>query len=188
MSYLFKKIALASLLLPIFSILNHGNPPVSAQPKKLAFQSLCGTGACLRFVKTPESGVNQIGNPLYTLELYMNGKSINSLTAVSGRVNTQNRDRNRSGTHAPLPDGVYSVSNYLTNGTIPEVGGKFMPITPRFSTGRSALGIHYDPSFNKNNGEDGTSGCIALTSKADRDLVYNFVLTYKPKTLVVEIQ
>ena len=48
-------------------------------------------------------------------------------------------------------------------GTHPEVGGRFLPIEPLFPTGRYALGIHYDPSFQKTNGEDGTVGCIALT-------------------------
>jgi L,D-transpeptidase catalytic domain len=188
MSYQFKKIALALMLLPLFTGLISQDTPATAQTKKIAFQSLCGSGACLRLLKKTEQGFNKLGNPIYTVELYMNGKIINSFNAVSGRAHTQNLNRNRSGNHSPLPDGVYSVSSSLTDGTVYEVGGKFLPITPRFSTSRSALGIHYDPSYNKNNGEDGTSGCIALTTRADRDLVYNFILKNKVKTLVVEIQ
>jgi hypothetical protein len=177
----------AALVLPIFSLFT-STISASAQPKKIAFQSLCGSGACLKFVKNTGLGTNKLGNPIYSLELYRNGKLEKSFISVSGRAKTQNRNRNLSGSEAPLPDGVYSVSNRLTNGFLFEVGGKFLPIYPRFSTSRTALGIHYDPSFDRNNGEDGTSGCIGLTTTADRDLVQNFVLKYKPKTLIVEIQ
>jgi hypothetical protein len=175
----------AALVLPIFSLFTSS---ASAQPKKIAFQSLCGSGACLKFIKSPDSVTNKLGNPIYLLELYRNGKREKSFSSVSGRAKTQNRNRNLSGSEAPLPDGVYTVSNRLTNGFLAEVGGKFLPIYPKFPTGRTALGIHYDPSFDRNNDEDGTSGCIGLTTKADRDFVHNFVLKYKPKTLIVEIQ
>lgn len=57
-----------------------------------------------------------------------------------------------------------------------------------FQTGRSALGIHYDPSFEKKNGEDGTSGCIALKNKSELNKVLNYVRTYRPKYLQVNIQ
>ena len=188
MSHSFRKMSVAVFLLPILSWFASIDLSASAQPKKIAFQSLCGSGACLKFVKSPGSGTNKLGNPFYSLEAYQNGKLIDSFTSISGRAHTQTRNRHRRGTEAPLPDGVYLVGSHLTNGSLFEVGGKFLPIYPRFSTGRTALGIHYDPSFNQNNGEDGTSGCIGLTTKTDRDLVQSFVLKYKPKTLVVELQ
>ncbi|CCI05967.1 hypothetical protein MICAD_1440022 [Microcystis aeruginosa PCC 7941] len=47
---------------------------------------------------------------------------------------------------------------------------------------------HYDPSFEKPNGEDGTSWCIALTNRADLDQVLNYVRTYRPQYLEVNIQ
>jgi hypothetical protein len=188
MSHSFKKMTVAIFVLPIFSWFTSIDLSASVQPKKIAFRSLCGSGACLKLVKNPKSVTNELGNPIYSLELYRDGKLVDSFISVSGRAYTQNRNRNLRGSEAPLPDGIYSVSSHLTNGLLFEVGDKFLPIYPRFSTGRSGLGIHYDPSFNKNNGEDGTSGCIGLATKSDRDLVQNFVLKYQTKTLVVELQ
>ena len=69
-----------------------------------------------------------------------------------------------------------------------EVGGRFLPVYPRFSTGRTALGIHYDPSYNKGNGEDGTAGCIGLSSRQNFATLLSFVETHKPQLLIVDIQ
>jgi hypothetical protein len=129
---------------------------------------------------------NSFGNPLYDLKLFANGKSITYKT-VSGRFNTQNRNRNLAGTEAPLPNGRYSVAKHYIAGTHPEVGGRFLSILPQFSTGRSALGIHYDPSYEKSMKDDGTSGCIALTNRSDLDKVLNYIQTYQPKFLNVQI-
>jgi hypothetical protein len=98
------------------------------------------------------------------------------------------RNRHQAGTEAPLPDGKYQVAKTSVAGTIPEAGDRFLAIQPLFRTGRSALGIHYDPSFEKNNGEDGTSGCIGLTNRGDLDFVLNYVRTYRPQYLEVKIQ
>lgn len=136
----------------------------------------------------PTGRTNALGNPLYQLRLYANGQPIGTYPAVSGRASTQNRNRNRAGTEAPLPDGNYKVSKTSIPGTIAEAGERFLPIQPLFQTGRSALGIHYDPSFEKANGEDGTSGCVALTNKRDLNQVLNYVRTYQPKYLKVNIQ
>jgi hypothetical protein len=131
---------------------------------------------------------NLLGNPLYELRLYLNGEMVSSYLTVSGRSHTQNKNRHQSGTEAPLPDGKYKVAKTSVAGTIPEAGDRFLAIQPLFQTGRSALGIHYDPSFEKNNGEDGTSGCIGLTNKPDLDEMLNFVRTYQPQYLEVNIQ
>ena len=136
----------------------------------------------------PTGRTNALGNPLYQLRLYANGQLIGTYTTVSGRAFTQNRNRNRAGTEAPLPNGNYKVSKTSIPGTIAEAGERFLPIQPLFQTGRSALGIHYDPSFEKANGEDGTSGCVALTNKSDLDQVLNYVRTYQPKYFKVNIQ
>ncbi|KJH70236.1 L,D-transpeptidase [Aliterella atlantica] len=136
----------------------------------------------------PTGRTNALGNPLYQLRLYANGQLIGTYTTVSGRAYTQNRNRNRAGTEAPLPDGNYKISKTTIPGTIAEAGERFLPIQPLFRTGRSALGIHYDPSFEKDNGEDGTSGCVALTNKQDLNQVLNYVRTYQPKYLKVNIQ
>ncbi len=137
---------------------------------------------------TPTGQANSLGNPLYELRLFANGQLIGRYMTVSGRAYTQNRDRNRSGTEAPLPDGRYKVATAATRGSIPEAGDRFLPIQPLFSTWRSSLGIHYDPSFNQNNGEDGTSGCVALTNREDLSQVLEYVHTYRPEFLDVTIR
>ena len=130
---------------------------------------------------------NSFGNPLYKLKLFSDGREIYSFNTVSGRYHTQNKNRNVSGTQAPLPNGKYTVSQYYVPGTHPEIGGKFLPIYPKFSTGRSALGIHYDPSFERSTKDDGTAGCIALTDKEELNIVLNYVQQYQPKFLNVQI-
>jgi len=137
---------------------------------------------------TPTGKANARGNPLYDLKLYANGQLINTYKTVSGRAFTQGRNRHRAGTEAPLPDGRYEVAKASIPGTIVEAGDRFLPIQPLFQTGRSALGIHYDPSYEKKNGEDGTSGCIALTNRDKLTEVLNYVRTYQPKYLEVYIR
>lgn len=131
---------------------------------------------------------NALGNPLYELRLYANGQSMGTFMTVAGRADTQNKNRHRSGTEAPLPDGRYRVARVPTHGTIPEAGDRFLPIQPLFQTDRTALGIHLDPSFEKNNGEDGTSGCIGLTNRRDLDRVLEYVRTHRPQYIEVNIQ
>jgi hypothetical protein len=137
---------------------------------------------------TPTGITNSLGNPIYSLNLYANGQLIASYPSVAGRARTQNRNRHRGGTEAPLPDGEYKVARNVVPGTIVEAGRVFLPIYPRFTTGRASLGIHYDPSYEKRNGEDGTSGCIGLTNERDLYGVLNYVRTYPPAFLQVDIQ
>ena len=137
---------------------------------------------------TPTNTHNSLGNPIYELRLYGNGQLIATYETVTGRTNSQSRNRHQAGTEAPLPDGQYQVASAVVPGTHPEVGGRFLPIEPLFPTGRSALGIHYDPSFQKANGEDGTRGCIALTNKQDLDQVLQYVYNYQPQYLEVKLQ
>lgn len=136
---------------------------------------------------TPKGKPNKLGNPLYILTLYANGQQVDVFETVSGRAHTQDKDRDLSGTEAPLPNGKYRVATSTKRGTIAEAGKLFLPIYPNFRTGRTALGIHVDPSFNQNNGEDGTSGCIGLTNQEDLSKVLKYVSTYRPKLLEVDI-
>ena len=136
---------------------------------------------------TPLAETNAQGNPLYRLDLYSNGQTLAGYRTVTGRSYTQNRNRHLAGTDAPLPNGRYTVASSIVPGTHPEVGGRFLPIQPLFQTGRSALGIHYDPSYESSNGEDGTSGCVALTNPGDLDQVLNYIRTYQPQYLEVNI-
>lgn len=148
--------------------------------------SAATSGTYMQLVRTND--VNQMGNPIYALLLYANGQQVGAYKTVSGRAHTQNRNRDRSGTEAPLPDGIYKVAKRVVRGTIAEAGDRFLAIQPQFRTGRTDLGIHYDPSFEKDNGEDGTSGCIALTNRQELSEVLEYVRAYKPQFINVTIR
>ena len=136
---------------------------------------------------TATGKTNTLNNPLYKLRLYADGKLVDSFITVSGRTFTQAKNRHKSGTQAPLPDGKYTVATSTIPGAIAEAGDDFLPIQPQFKTGRSELGFHVDPSFEKSNGEDGTAGCIGLTSREDLDRLLTFVDKYQPEFLDVKI-
>jgi hypothetical protein len=144
-------------------------------------------GNYMRLVREPNRGTNAVGNPIYTLETYIDGELDRRFKAVSGTKNSQQADRNIGNNHAPLPDGTYAVSNWIANSNIREVDGTFISIIPQFKTNRTELGIHRDPSFNKSNGYDGTSGCIGMTTDEDRDAINKFVTKYNPQKLLVDI-
>ncbi len=145
------------------------------------------SGNYLRLVRDPSKGTNNVGNPLYTLEAYVGGEKYQTFTAVSGTARSQSADRNRGENAAPLPDGLYNVSNQIVPGTMNEVGRTFIGIFPKFATGRTALGIHLDRSFNQRNGFDGTAGCIGIATIAERDAINEFVTKYHPHNLFVKI-
>ena len=138
---------------------------------------------------------NKYGNPIYLLHVCVGGKERRSFEIVTGRNFTQHKNRNQSGTHSPLPNGKYRMSNALTQGMVVEVGRvdglsvrqPFLPISPMFSTGRSALGIHLDPSYNIDPKEDGTSGCIGLTNAADFKSRWANIQQYQIRDLQVAI-
>jgi hypothetical protein len=184
-----RKSFVATNLDPSTSLVNRETPKSKSNSRqKLAAVSRPPlSGNYLRLVRDPSKGTNDNGNPIHTLEAYVNGERYQTFKAVSGIASSQNFDRNRSNAHAPLPDGLYSVSNQIVPGAVPEVGKTFIGIFPQFETGRSDLGIHLDPSFNKRNGSDGTSGCIGLTTPEDRDAINEFVSKYHPHNLFVSI-
>lgn len=138
---------------------------------------------------------NKYGNPIYILHLCIGGKEQSSYEIVTGRSFTQLKNRHQSGTHSPLPNGKYRVSSGLTQGMLVEVGKvsglnvsqPFLPVSPMFGTGRSALGIHVDPSYNKDPKEDGTSGCIGLTNPADFKSLWSEINQYQIRSLEVAI-
>ncbi len=157
------------------------------QPKLTNTQECVAQKSGNYMTLTPTGQSNLLNNPLSKLCLFANGQSVGSYTTVSGRAYTQNKNRDRSGTEAPLPNGKYRVATQTTRARIAEAGDRFLPIYPQFPTGRTALGIHVDPSFDKSNGEDGTSGCIGLTSKDDLSKVLEYVRTFQPQSLEVKI-
>jgi hypothetical protein len=145
------------------------------------------SGNHLRLVRYGDEGTNELGNPLYTLEAYVDGELRQTIRAISGTAYTQTRDRHVGNNAAPLPDGIYSVSDTIVPGSIAEVGRTFIALTPKFDTGRTDLGIHLDPSYNQRNGRDGTAGCVGITNSQDRDAINEFVEKYRPRNLYVKI-
>lgn len=114
------------------------------------------TGKSMLFYRTGE--IDPISkNPLGILALYDNGKLVATIPATTGQETTQNRSRDVAGNFAPLPKGEYTVGGVIKGDGNPEImNNKFIPITPNFTTNRSALGIHGDTS------RDGTHGCIGF--------------------------
>ncbi len=172
--------------------LTRQDPQVVNHPRSRS--SICRAFPCLILSLDPSHAHNRFNNPTYKLTAYRDRTSdyLFQLDAVAGRGFTQARNRYQSNTEAPLPDGSYSVSARTVVGTIWEVGGTMVPIFPKpgfdARMRRTALGIHWDPSFNKDKKEDGTSGCIALTTKGDYHRVRDFVLKYRPRSLEVRIE
>jgi hypothetical protein len=142
----------------------------------------------LRLISSRYRRTNRLGNPIYRLEAYVNGKKYRTFKAVTGTAYSQNRNRHRANSLAPLPNGSYRVSRRIIRGTVTEVGKTFVPIYPRFKTARTDLGVHLDPSYNRRNGSDGTAGCIGLTSASDRDTFNKYVQKFRPHTLIVNIK
>jgi hypothetical protein len=168
-------------------------PPQSPSQNQLSASAPCRAFPCLILSRDPSNPQNRFNNPIYKLTAYRDrtSSSIFQLDAVTGRGFTQTRNRYQSNTEAPLPDGSYSVAAKVVNGTIREVGGTMIPIFPKPGFNprmkRTALGIHWDPSFDKDDKEDGTSGCIGMTNKNDYYKVRDFVLKYRPRSLEVRI-
>jgi hypothetical protein len=170
------------------AIAKHSQKLKSSSRQKLAAVSPPPlSGNYLRLVRDPNKGTNDIGNPIYTLEAYVDGQRYQTFNAVSGTATTQTADRHRGNNFAPLPDGSYNVSNRIVPGNVSEVGRTFIGIFPKFETRRNDLGIHLDLSFNKRNGYDGTAGCIGMTTTVDRDAINEFVTKYRPHNLFVSI-
>lgn len=127
---------------------------------------------------------NKQSNPILDLNIYSQGQLVASFEALSGRTYTQNLDRNIAGNKSPAPSGLYTIESQLPS-NLYETGGVFLAIEPSFKTNRSNLGIHVDPSWGLTNGEDGTSGCIAVKSHAEYSQFINLLSTYKINSLII---
>lgn len=135
---------------------------------------------------TPTNRSNVLGNPIYSLSAYRDRRLQFRIDAVTGTHKSQHRDRHIGNNYAPLPDGSYDIVD-IEPGFDREVGGKFIRLKPRFKTRRTHLGIHWDISYNRRNGRDGTAGCVGLTKRQDRDRVIRFAQIYKPRRFRVKI-
>lgn len=143
----------------------------------------------LKITKTDQV-VASTKDPIWSVELVVEGKVVDKVDALIGRSYRQNANRHIAGNESPLPKGNYRVDR---EGIVkerfdnPELGkGYWVPITPLFSTGRSALGFHQDPSWGLLNKESGTSGCIGLRSPEDTRKVVDWIRQYNIETVDVQ--
>ena len=133
--------------------------------------------------------VPKTNDPIWELKVVVDDEVIDTIPALTGRAYRQDVDRNIAGNKSPLPKGLYSIlSRQAVSG--PQVGelgdGYWVPIVPLFSTGRTSLGIHHDPSWGKTNGESGTSGCIGLKTPEETQKLVNLIQKYNITQLIVE--
>lgn len=168
-------------------------PPIRTKQgwswKNLLPQPASRPSASLVLTRTKEQ-VKTTKDPLWQLQLVdSKGTVLETLPALTGRSYRQTVDRHVAGTKAPLPRGVYSIDRYgIDRGPFsdPELGqGYWIPIIPMFSTGRSALGFHQDPSWGKLNGESGTSGCIGLENKEATTKLVDWIRHFNVTKLTV---
>ena len=129
----------------------------SSLPPGLAAEA---SGHTLVFQRS--KGALPSGHRRWVLQVRRAGQTLASWTAVSGTRQAQGSDRRWSpGNGAPLPVGTYNVGR-------PErwAGSWWIDLNPRFSTTRSALGIHTCLPG---------SGCICLPSRADTEAVARWI-------------
>ena len=125
-------------------------------------------------------------DPIWDLRLIAEGEQIQRFDAVTGRAHRQMADRHRTGTRAPLPVGRYSLGPIepLGPGDPAELGPIWIGIEPLFPTGRGHLGIHLDPSANRN-ANSGTLGCVGLVNRADMLQLAELIRRHQVTALVV---
>lgn len=134
--------------------------------------------------------VDSTKDPIWEVQLFVDGKNVDKVDALIGRASRQNLNRHTAGNKSPLPVGRYSIDRPGISGppfSDPELGnGYWIPVEPMFSTGRSYLGFHQDPSWGKQNGESGTSGCIGLKTVQDTLKVTDWIKKYNIQEISVE--
>lgn len=157
--------------------------PVMAAEMDLASAS---TGESVLVLNRTDRQLSRTGDPIWTLRLETPGKPPQRFDAVSGRAHRQDADRHRSGTRAPLPVGRYSLGPVepLGPNDPAELGPIWIGIEPLFPTGRGHLGIHLDPSANRN-ANSGTLGCVGLIRRQDMQSLATLVERRNVRTLVV---
>jgi hypothetical protein len=127
-------------------------------------------------------------DPIWVLTVGLPDGSSKSFQALVGRGNKQLANRDTRGNESPLPKGRYQVTEIapITAGLNPELGkAAWIGLEPLFNTGRSALGIHHDPSAGKGK-ESGTSGCIGLVNHKDVLELAALVRQYRIQQLQVQ--
>ncbi|MBF2064290.1 MAG: SH3 domain-containing protein [Calothrix sp. C42_A2020_038] len=126
------------------------------------------------------------GLRVYTARLIdATGRVIKTVRGVSGRANKQTPSHVQA-SQAPLPFGVYKFDfPGIVEFKDGEFGGVWSSMTPTFKTGRTELGVHYDPSALKQNSDSGTAGCFATPTTQERNIMTNFIRSHQPVYFVV---
>ena len=126
------------------------------------------------------------GDPIWDLRLQIPGEPDRHFDAVSGRADRQSANRDRMGSEAPLPVGLYRIGAIEPLGRQGprELGPIWIGIEPEFTTGRRVLGIHLDPSAGRN-WNSGTACCIGLIRSNDMHALADLVRRSGTNTLVV---
>jgi hypothetical protein len=140
-----------------------------------------------KIVATQTDEIIAGGLKVYRTELITEtGQVINRVRTVSGRVGKQTPSA-IPGSQTPIPFGIYTFDRPgIVEARSGEFGGVWSPVTPTFPTRRGGFGVHYDPSAFKNNSQTGTAGCLATPTIKEREIVTNFIRTYKPTHLIVQ--
>jgi len=157
--------------------------PKDNNDSKSDFSSIKGA----KIVATQTNEIIAGGLKVYRTQLIdETGTIINTVRAVSGRVGKQ-IPSDVPGSQTPIPFGIYTFNNPgVVEARSGEFGGVWSPVTPTFPTKRGGFGVHYDPSAFKNNSQAGTAGCLGTPTIKERDIVTNFIRTYKPTHLIVQ--
>lgn len=143
------------------------SPALASESAANELAALETNGSILVLERTSRQ-LSHTGDPIWSLSLQSPGQPTRQFDAVSGRAHRQSADRHVAGTRAPLPAGLYSLGPVEPLGPADpaELGPVWIGIEPMFRTGRGHLGIHLDPSANRNR-NSGTLGCVGLIHRSD---------------------
>ena len=160
-------------------------PALSGPAMAEEVAALSATESVLVLQRTNRA-LSRTGDPIWSLRLDSPGEQPLHFDAVTGRAHRQNADRHRTGTRAPLPIGRYSLGPVepLGPGDPAELGPIWIGIEPQFTTGRGHLGIHLDPSANRN-ANSGTLGCVGLVRRDDMLQLAELIKRRNVRTLLV---
>lgn len=123
----------------------------------------------------------QLGNRIQNLILVENQRVKAIVPAQTGKADkqgsSQSSRRNRVGQGDPPPNGTYSLGA-RRGSSLAEVGTfegvrVFIDMYSPSQGRRQALGLHIDTSWGRDNGENGTMGCVGIR-KQDAALVFGF--------------
>lgn len=157
--------------------------PVAPPPPVLS----PATTTLIKVAKTADV-LGSTRDPIWSVLVVLPDGKTHKFPALVGRANKQNVNRHTSGNESPLPPGKYVITEVepITPGLNPELGkAAWIGIEPTFRTGRSALGLHHDPSAGKSI-ESGTSGCVGLLRHADTLQLADLIRKYNIRNLLVQ--